>query len=71
MGCDISTLTNRITKGRAGYISDEKGKQYIDKKLLLLGLDHAGKTTLLLQFKENQFSATVPTIGLNVEQIPY
>ena len=47
MGCDIS-IVNRIARGRHGYVTDEKGKQFIDKKLLLLGLDHAGKTTLLL-----------------------
>ena len=36
-----------------------------------MGLESAGKTSILLQLKENQFSNTIPTVGLNVEQITY
>ena len=39
--------------------------------MLFLGLDNAGKSTLLFQLKDNQFKDTVPTVGLNVEQINY
>ena len=42
-----------------------------NKKVLFLGLDNAGKSTLLFQMKDNQFKDTVPTVGLNVEQIKY
>jgi len=38
-----------------------------DKKVLFLGLDNAGKSTLLFQMKDNQYKDTVPTVGLNVE----
>ena len=38
----------------------------------MLGLDNAGKTSLLIQFKENTFTpASVPTIGLNIEQVEF
>ena len=38
-----------------------------DRKVLFLGLDNAGKSTLLFQMKDNEFKETVPTVGLNVE----
>ena len=61
MGCDIM-------KSRLG----SKGSGLIEKRILLLGLDNAGKTSILLQMKENQFMPqSVPTIGLNIEQIPF
>ena len=43
-----------------------------EKRVLLLGLDNAGKTSVLLQFKEQTFTASnVPTVGLNIEQIEF
>ena len=42
-----------------------------DRKVLFLGLDNAGKSTLLFQMKDNKFQEVVPTVGLNVEQIQY
>jgi len=35
-------------------------------KLVLLGLDAAGKTTLLYKMKLNEVVTTIPTIGMNV-----
>ena len=61
MGCDASFLS-KLSKKRGA-----DGSVLLDRKVLLLGLDEAGKTTLLLQFKDNQFLSTVPTVGLNVE----
>ncbi len=40
-------------------------------KILLLGLDGAGKTTVVYQLKLNEYLSTVPTIGFNVETIEY
>eukprot|EP01084_Bolivina_argentea_P263068 445141_1 len=38
-------------------------------RMLLLGLDSAGKTTILHQLKSGEKKPTVPTIGFNVETI--
>lgn len=35
-------------------------------RILLLGLDNAGKTTLLYKVKLNENVTTIPTIGFNV-----
>ncbi len=41
------------------------------RKILLLGLDGAGKTTLVMKLKLGEVVHTVPTIGFNVETIEY
>uniref|UniRef100_A0A672IZF9 ADP-ribosylation factor-like protein 14 n=1 Tax=Salarias fasciatus TaxID=181472 RepID=A0A672IZF9_SALFA len=38
-------------------------------EVLLLGLDNAGKSTLLYKLKHNMSVSTVPTIGFNVEML--
>uniref|UniRef100_A0A3B3YEE5 Uncharacterized protein n=1 Tax=Poecilia mexicana TaxID=48701 RepID=A0A3B3YEE5_9TELE len=38
-------------------------------QVLLLGLDNAGKSTLLYKLKHNASVSTVPTIGFNVEML--
>ncbi|KAL3309084.1 hypothetical protein Ciccas_012374 [Cichlidogyrus casuarinus] len=38
-------------------------------RVLLLGLDAAGKTTILYKMKVDECVTTIPTIGFNVEQI--
>lgn len=43
----------------------------LDARILLLGLDSAGKTSLLYKLKLNETVATIPTIGFNVETINY
>eukprot|EP00177_Eucheuma_denticulatum_P007403 GFKZ01013477.1.p3 GENE.GFKZ01013477.1~~GFKZ01013477.1.p3 ORF type:complete len:182 (+),score=32.94 GFKZ01013477.1:309-854(+) len=40
-----------------------------DVRILILGLDNAGKTSILYRMKEGTFHSTVPTIGFNAEQI--
>lgn len=40
-------------------------------KLLMLGLDAAGKTTVLYKFKLGEVLTTIPTVGFNVEEVCY
>ena len=42
-----------------------------DTRILMLGLDAAGKTTTLYKMKIGELVTTVPTIGFNVEMINY
>lgn len=64
MGCDVSKL------GKKALASD--AQELPEKRILLLGLDNAGKTSILIQYKEKTFMpAAVPTIGLNIEQLEY
>jgi ADP-ribosylation factor 1/2 len=39
--------------------------------ILMVGLDAAGKTTILMKLKLNETKETVPTIGFNVETVEY
>ncbi|RHY29168.1 hypothetical protein DYB32_005378 [Aphanomyces invadans] len=41
------------------------------RRVLLLGLDAAGKTTILYQLKLHEAVHTIPTVGLNVEKFQY
>ncbi len=40
-------------------------------RILMLGLDNAGKTTILYRLQLGQVLTTVPTIGFNVETVQY
>ena len=40
-------------------------------KILMVGLDAAGKTSILFRLKLNVSVATIPTIGFNVETVEY
>lgn len=42
-----------------------------DVRLLMVGLDAAGKTTILYQLKMDEQVKTIPTIGFNVETLDY
>jgi ADP-ribosylation factor protein 6 len=56
-----------------GQISKVMGKIFGSKemRLLMLGLDAAGKTTILYKLKLNQDVTTIPTVGFNVETVTY
>lgn len=45
------------------------GKKEI--RILMLGLDAAGKTTVLYRLQVGEVVTTIPTIGFNVEQVTY
>lgn len=56
-----------------GQLSKMMGKIFGSKemRLLMLGLDAAGKTTILYKLKLGQDVTTIPTVGFNVETVTY
>ncbi|KFQ20086.1 ADP-ribosylation factor-like 11, partial [Mesitornis unicolor] len=46
-----------------------KGQQRRDARVVMLGLDFAGKSTLLYKLKSNRAVETCPTVGFNVESL--
>lgn len=56
-----------------GQLSKMMGKIFGSKemRLLMLGLDAAGKTTILYKLKLGQDVTTIPTVGFNVESVTY
>jgi len=75
-----------FTRGEAGR-SAVKSREYImgntltrlfkrlfgkeEVRILMVGLDAAGKTTILYQLKLEEPVTTIPTIGFNVETVEY
>lgn len=55
----VSMLFDRLLVGKQEY------------RIVMLGLDCAGKTTLLYRLKLGEVQHTVPTIGFNVEAVQY
>eukprot|EP00475_Leptophrys_vorax_P011666 TRINITY_DN1820_c0_g1_i4.p1 TRINITY_DN1820_c0_g1~~TRINITY_DN1820_c0_g1_i4.p1 ORF type:complete len:186 (-),score=42.12 TRINITY_DN1820_c0_g1_i4:59-616(-) len=53
-----------------GFVSVFTGKSK-EIKILMLGLDAAGKTTILYKLKLGEVNTTIPTIGMNVEMVKY
>uniref|UniRef100_A0A8C2DDR6 ADP-ribosylation factor n=1 Tax=Cyprinus carpio TaxID=7962 RepID=A0A8C2DDR6_CYPCA len=58
MGIFFSTLFSRLVKKK-------------EIRLLMVGLDAAGKTTVLYKLKLGEVVTTIPTIGFNVETVEY
>lgn len=56
-----------------GQLSKMMGRIFGSKemRLLMLGLDAAGKTTILYKLKLGQDVTTIPTVGFNVETVTY
>ena len=42
-----------------------------DTRILILGLDAAGKTTILYKLKLGEVVTTIPTVGFNVETVQH
>merc|ERR1739841_131809 len=59
--------TTNSTMG--GLLSLFKGKKEV--RILMVGLDAAGKTTILYKLKLGEVVTTIPTIGFNVETVEY
>ncbi|PWA28709.1 hypothetical protein CCH79_00014879 [Gambusia affinis] len=61
-------------RGIMGNIFGNLLKSLIGKKemrILMVGLDAAGKTTILYKLKLGEIVTTIPTIGFNVETVEY
>ncbi|OMJ10362.1 ADP-ribosylation factor [Smittium culicis] len=58
MGMAISRLFNGLFGNR-------------EMRILMVGLDAAGKTTILYKLKLGEIVTTIPTIGFNVETVEY
>merc|ERR1712061_497310 len=58
MGILISTLIDRFFPATPA-------------RIIMLGLDNAGKTTILYKLKLGEIVTTIPTIGFNVETVEY
>jgi len=58
MGLAVSKLFDRLW-----------GKK--EMRILMVGLDAAGKTTILYKLKLGEIVTTIPTIGFNVETVEY
>ncbi|OAY39190.1 ADP-ribosylation factor [Manihot esculenta] len=57
-----------------GKIVSRLAKQFLAKckvRILMVGLDASGKTTILYKLKLGEMVSTVPTIGFNVETVDY
>merc|ERR1712157_342949 len=73
----VSSRTYRFSrkdkknKTKMGLLFSKLLSYFYDKerKVIIVGLDNAGKTTILYQFLMNEVVHTTPTIGSNVEEI--
>merc|ERR1711881_91012 len=71
LGC-ISTQLNTWTAMGLAFTKLWQrmvGKQ--EMRILMVGLDAAGKTTILYKLKLGEVVTTIPTIGFNVETVEY
>merc|ERR1712072_501182 len=62
------------TQGKSMGIFSKVFGKLIGKKemrILMVGLDNAGKTTILYKLKLGEVVNTIPTIGFNVETVEY
>ncbi|KAL8176096.1 UNVERIFIED_CONTAM: hypothetical protein K2H54_021544 [Gekko kuhli] len=58
----MGILFSRIQNALQGFYG-------IEARILILGLDAAGKTALLYRLKRNETPVTFPTVGFNVETL--
>ncbi|XP_063964730.1 uncharacterized protein LOC135156365 [Lytechinus pictus] len=58
MGLAVSNLFSRLFGNK-------------EMRILMVGLDAAGKTTILYKLKLGEIVTTIPTIGFNVETVEY
>merc|ERR1712066_21595 len=74
MGVHLALFQIGETKARMGLtLSSVFGRLFGKKqmRILMVGLDAAGKTTILYKLKLGEIVTTIPTIGFNVETVEY
>ena len=62
----VIAAVTALLKMRTRIFSGKKGI-----RILMIGLDAAGKTTILYKLKLGEVVTTIPTIGFNVETVEY
>lgn len=65
----INNVSSSILGGLLSYFRGLLGSR--EMRILILGLDGAGKTTILYRLQVGEVVTTIPTIGFNVEQVTY
>ena len=63
-----------LTKKTMGMLLSKVWARMLGSKemrILMLGLDAAGKTTILYRLKLAEVVTTIPTVGFNVETVEY
>ncbi|PRP77388.1 ADP-ribosylation factor [Planoprotostelium fungivorum] len=66
-----STTDMQFLKKAFGLLPGWMTRSNTDLRILMLGLDAAGKTTILYKLKLGEVVTTIPTIGFNVETVQY
>merc|ERR1712193_76650 len=68
---DFDCLTENLKMGLT--VSNLMSRLFAKKqmRILMVGLDAAGKTTILYKLKLGEIVTTIPTIGFNVETVEY
>ena len=69
MHSEYSLLVVEMGSLASKFWGSSSGDEEPDKTIAMLGLDAAGKTTILYRLKSNETVTTIPTIGFNVEQV--
>jgi GTPase SAR1 family protein len=67
----MGNIINLDFKSLFNSLATSLGLKSRDYRILMLGLDAAGKTTILYTMKLGTVVTTIPTIGFNVETIKY
>ena len=62
----FATMGNSFAKVFSKIFGGKK-----EMRILMVGLDAAGKTTILYKLKLGEVVTTIPTIGFNVETVEY
>ncbi|XP_037763779.1 ADP-ribosylation factor-like protein 3 isoform X2 [Chelonia mydas] len=68
-GCRVSQTMGEVQKGLLAVIQKLKGSVEQELRIVLLGLDNAGKTTLLKCLASEEVSTITPTQGFNIKSV--